>query len=310
VWTSETRSTATGSYKFVLANGDLLSASKSVQSRVLCVRGGRAPAARVTILSAPYTGGDGTQAAAPIVAAVTDADGNQVNAEGITLTLASVPAGALTGALTAETDVAGRARLDDWVPAPTGALPQQVQLEVAAPGLSSASWTIAAGAERHTCRPGGSFTTGQGGCQHDPTGLVFSAPALDALTWHMGIWDASSPEGNVEPDEHDGLATNDYDPNSQYGTGSGLDSNLMNYCHELEEGGFLDWRMPTREELSFAQAAGAHQLFGFPTEAWFWSSTYSLHGPGSAYTVWLGEAPETDSLSKATYLSVLCVRRP
>lgn len=77
------------------------------------------------------------------------------------------------------------------------------------------------------------FRSGEGGCKHLSTGLVWSAKAPTPLTHEYAV----------------------------------------SYCSDLKEGLYDDWRLPSAEELRrLAGALQSNQVLKFPTQAAFWST--------------------------------------
>jgi len=82
------------------------------------------------------------------------------------------------------------------------------------------------------------------------------------------------------------------------------------YCSDLVEGGFGDWRVPTKDELISASGHDAvHHLAGstIPTHA-FWSST-ARGGKNYAYVVQFNDGIAR-LVTQNSWTDVSCVRNP
>jgi hypothetical protein len=126
------------------------------------------------------------------------------------------------------------------------------------------------------------------------------------MTWHAAIWDSESPAGNTPPDADDDGRTNDY-ANSP---GGHPDGSLANYCHELEEGGHADWRVPTLDELfsvtDFGNGAAVH--FAINTDRNYHSSNTVYTSSDACYHVNISSGAH-DSGKKGDKLRIVCVRK-
>lgn len=133
------------------------------------------------------------------------------------------------------------------------------------------------------------------------------------MTWYDAIWD-STVSGNPAPDTYDGSLTEDYDGAASSAVSYPDQVGSSNYCHDLVEGGYSDWRMPTNAELAGGIGSGAGAVF-FPEtvmgiSSYFWSSTTSSISPdgANAFVVFFGSGSNTSS-SKSNATRVICVRR-
>jgi hypothetical protein len=152
------------------------------------------------------------------------------------------------------------------------------------------------------------FTSQDGGCKYGT--LVWSQKSPMLMSWNDAIWD-SELSGNAQEDVNDDAGVyNDYYLNGI--PASNGDSSLTNYCHDLVEGGFSDWRMPAKTELEAVQAAGAATYFNFGVNENFWSNLLqSLSGANTAnkYYVNLSSGTSSTATSSNKY-RVICVRVP
>lgn len=119
------------------------------------------------------------------------------------------------------------------------------------------------------------FTTTLGGCRDNATNLVWSKEAPSAMTWDAAIWDSTLLGSDVK-DSFDYGRTNDFAENN--GPSGFVDSDPLSYCHSLNQGGFQDWRLPSKPELQgmFLNAsnnAGSTAYIASIGNNWHWSAT-------------------------------------
>jgi hypothetical protein len=280
----------------------VLGKNKNLQRRVECVRGGRRPARRIEVLGGPAAVGAGQSLPGPLRVAIRDEQGSQINAQGVELQL-SADGGGLAGAISALTDIVGVAELTGWTIDVEP--PATVSLEIHGGDLLPAVHELVVGPYRHTCRlEDDRFRTAEGGCKDLLSGLVWSAPSPMLLSWDEAIWDAQSPPGNVPADDHDQGRTNDYDGTSRFTDGS-----TANYCHELEEGGQGDWRMPTSDELITVArfGEGAPEHFGFDADLAVHASTTSASSMNARVNLASGAITAAGRAARSA--PVICVRQ-
>jgi hypothetical protein len=269
------------------------------QTLVRCVRGMRKAPSQLVVVSAPAVVGVGYPPARPIVVAVRDPDGKQVNSEGRQITVTTT-LGALTGATSATTNRVGVATLDAFVHNTVG----QARLTLASDGLAPATVELRVGPFKHNCLiDDDAFVTADGGCKQLATGLSWSFISPVKMQWQEAVWDSQNPPGNAPPDGNDHGRTEDYD-------GAGvdpLDQSIVNYCHSLVEGGFADWRLPALNELrdAYALGEGAATHFSFDTNKEFWSSTTLYTSQIHGFNLASGQTPEHLGFH---LLHALCVR--
>ncbi|MBF0316440.1 MAG: DUF1566 domain-containing protein [Oligoflexia bacterium] len=150
------------------------------------------------------------------------------------------------------------------------------------------------------------FTTNKGGCRDETTGLVWSKSSLGLLDWHTAVW--SSTATHSAPQDAYDATSNDYD--SGICTGN-CDAQGTAYCHDLYEGGYKDWRLPSFTELlgvSGAAKAGTH-LRGSNLNGLHWTSSTNGAATGQAFTI----IPATGGAAgnnKPNGYNVICVRGP
>jgi hypothetical protein len=164
---------------------------------------------------------------------------------------------------------------------------------------------------QHVCRTpadgGQTFLTQDGGCRDmRPGGLVWSRASVTPRSWHAVVWGSELP-GNAQPDGWDGVRLNDY---ADGAVPADADASTENLCHDLEEGGKHDWRLPTHGELRAVQGARlASAYFAFDTTEYFWSSTTWVAPTTVALGVQLSTGENSYSLKTAPQRGV-CVRTP
>lgn len=164
------------------------------------------------------------------------------------------------------------------------------------------------------CRPVYGVTTplmvtAEGGC-HDPsTGLTWSLISTSKMTWHDAVWD-SALTGNASSDATDYSRVNDYP--QQYPLTAFPDASTVNYCHELTQAGYGDWRLPTEIELLTVMGTKASSYFAFDANYTSWTSTTWFGSNGGALAMartLTGGSLSTSYGDKATVsYRALCVR--
>jgi hypothetical protein len=272
---------------------------------VRCVRGGRKPASRLVVTSAPTVVSANLPPRQSIAVAVRDPDGAQVNSQGRAISISSTTLGALGGTTTASTNALGFASFTAFTLDTVG----EADLTIDSPGLSSTTVHLRVGPYKHNCKvEDDRFATAAGGCQQLATGLSWSMAYDLKMTWHEAVWDSASPPGNAPPEADDHGRVNDYAGSNPL---SHPDQSVINYCHDLVEGGQADWRLPTIAEarVAYALGDGAKSHFDFATDRNFWNSTSNGSTDNGAWVrvINLSSGVET-SFSKSDAAWVVCVR--
>ncbi|WP_240356376.1 CARDB domain-containing protein [Myxococcus eversor] len=163
----------------------------------------------------------------------------------------------------------------------------------------------------HTCRipvdGGQTFVSASGGCMDTrPSGLVWSKASVASKSWNAAVW-GSELAGNAQPDAADGARLNDY---TEGMVPDRPDISTENYCHDLVEGGFSDWRLPTDTELGAVSGSTlATAYFAFKTSESFWSATTGLFWTTDAMGVDLSSGGNLYK-AKTAQGRVVCVRAP
>lgn len=280
----------------------------------VCVRGGtRVASSKLVIANGSISLAGAGITGSIIKVQIQDSSGNNVNAGGKTLTLNSTDLGTLGGVLTAQTDAYGLATFDAFTLDTAGS----ATITFTAPGFTSVDHVMEVRAgltgDQHICSAESSrFRTQNGGCHDTINNLVWSKITTGTLTWNQVAWD-SALAGNDAPDGDEGARTNDRDPSS---AGAAIDTSLVDYCHDLEEGGFTDWRMPTSFEcLDAAVNSGPYHHFEHNfREKHFWNGYTTSSGGGTyAYRFGFldsGSGYYQGNTVKANLYYGVCVRDP
>ncbi len=277
---------------------------------VYCVRGGAVPAA-ATSLKFPLVSGLSAlvNETFSISADVVDLLENQVNQEGVSVTISKTTgSGNLSGTLTKTTDDRGRVTFDDL----SYDTFETIELTLSATGFNAPSVDAQYSFSPY---PGGCgspdsfWVTADGGCKEVASGNVWSANAPTGLSWDNAFWDADAPGANP-PEASDFGRTNEYLGTSKtecnYGS-SWCDNSGAGYCHDLIEGGFTDWRLPTVAELQGAYSAGiGSQHSGIDT--YFWTRKLRYDNTGRSSGVLMTNGNEHATLSQGSAYKVKCIR--
>ncbi len=225
-----------------------------------------------------------------------------MNRENETVTISGTSLGALAGTLSSTTDLKGSTVFNAFMLDTQG----ETVLTFSAPGIAAATYTVRVGAFPHTCAIEDSrFVTMEGGCKDTQTHRVWSLVSPTVMTWHEAIWDSASPAGNVVADAYDVSLTNDYgNP-----PGGWPDASYTNYCHDLVEGGYSDWRVPTANELSdvYALGAGSPSHFAIDVAQDLHSATSVSSNPVLERRINLSTGVTSDR-DKSYTSATLCVR--
>lgn len=207
-----------------------------------------------------------------------DLSGNNILRSGVNITVSLASGvGVLSGTLTRTTNRAGTATFDDLqyntLEAITLAFSNDSLEAISNPANLSVNVSSIPGA---CITDDVNWTTTGGGCRDNGTSLIFSKISTAYYDWYQAIW-GSEYSGNAAPDANDGAYTHDYDSATVL-TGY-KDSSLVNYCHSLVEGGFSDWRLPTRDQLTAAGIAGAWAHIGsvMATDNYWVSTSYNAN---------------------------------
>ncbi|MBN8468588.1 DUF1566 domain-containing protein [Corallococcus exiguus] len=164
---------------------------------------------------------------------------------------------------------------------------------------------------QHVCRVpadgGQTFLSEAGGCRDTRTGgRVWSKAFVAPRSWHAAVWGSELP-GNAQPDIQDSGRLNDYAGGV---VPANPDASTENLCHDLVEGGFSDWRLPTDSELRAVSGASlAAAYFAFDTADYFWSSSTWSSPTTTALGINLSAGGNSFSLKTAPQ-RVVCVRTP
>ena len=265
-----------------LSTNSTTGASKGSSSLcyAICVRGGRTIADRLSVTSTNNTvfgiNSTATISRNPITVQIKDSLGNLAHVQGVVVNV-STNNGSIGGTTAVTTVEDGTATFSAFTLDTTGTGTLTFST---ATGFASTTLAYRAGSFPNTCLVEDSnFVTATGGCKQVSTGKIWSLPSLTSISWNDTIWDSAlAANAGVQTDSYDSSRTNDYDPQTAL-TGS-TDNSGTNYCHELTEGGYFDWRVPTCAELltvyALGSGAGTHFVASPSALAnFFWSSTSS-----------------------------------
>ena len=127
------------------------------------------------------------------------------------------------------------------------------------------------------------------------------------MNWYDAIFDSTAPAGNVPADGDDAGLLDDY-ANSP---GANPDNSYNNYCADLNEGGYTDWRVPTHQELIdvYKFGVGSNLYFDVP-DFYVWSSTTNGGNSLSAAGRTLISGLENTIFNKTSGIHAICVRVP
>lgn len=157
----------------------------------------------------------------------------------------------------------------------------------------------------HACSTSnGVFASGNGGCQDLGSGLVWSYGSFASMGWGHAVW-SSTYTGNAPSDIYDFGLANDYTNGAVPGN---PDTDLTNYCHDLVEGGYRDWRMPSYSEmLQVGGSTKAGSYFTTPTSSYFWTSQTNAGDTRQAIVVRLSDDSPASNYKTIGYQAI-CVR--
>lgn len=112
------------------------------------------------------------------------------------------------------------------------------------------------------------FFTTEGGCKDKNTRLVFSSPAEEAHTFN----------------------------------------NAQDYCQDLDQGGYADWRLPTAVEMRGISGVPANIHFNFDTQHFFWAATENRTKTAAQAFYLRNRKDNIRNLPEDKAAKVLCVR--
>jgi hypothetical protein len=271
----------------------------------VCVRNSAAKAlpAKLTITQGLDTFGKAVPVALPYWVRIQDASGNNTNVQGVTITVSS-NLEAVSGTVTAVTDKSGLAVFNNF----SLSTPGTHVLTFSASGYASATKTVAVSNFEHPCTSESvNYQTLEGGCKDMGTHLVWSRISSTSMTWYDAVWD-STIAGNPAPDAGDGVRTDDYDSGNAPGPYPDL-SSYGNYCHDLVEGGYSDWRMPTKSQASMVRSVANLPFPEYYANSGtaIWTSGTNGSTTTKAYMYPIATGFSSDDFKTISY-RVMCVR--
>ena len=279
----------------------------------LCVRGGttKQTPSKLSITQSTTVFGKGITTYRSWLVRIQDPSGNNVNRQNITISLAT-NLGNLSGTTSAVTDASGLATFSSF----SLDTPGTATLTFSTSGLTSATQQVSVKSVEHPCYiENADWITAEGGCKNIGTHLVWSRMSSSSMTWFDAVWD-STVSGNPAPDAYDGSLTEDYDGTVATAVSYPDQAGSSNYCHDLVEGGYSDWRMPTSSELMGGIGLGTgtitfpETVMGVSGATYFWSSTTStsnVTGIQASY-MFYGSGVVTYT-PKSANAHTICVRR-
>lgn len=297
VWSSATTSYISGgAYNHAFAvnltntSSPVSGVSKVDSLAAYCVRNDNRqanPPSKIIILQTPQAVGTNTVPVRSLRVKVVTANNGSVKLLGLPLTI-STNLGALSGTTVVSTDINGEATFSNFSLNTPGNATITISYADGNPlyQLTPATYVQKVGAFRHTCiEESPSFQTSEGGCKDLNLGIVFSAQSTTTMTWYQAIWD-SALSGASGMDADDGGRSNDYSENDSEdcsGAYAVCDNNLPSvsgfyspnsaaYCKNLVEGGYTDWRVPTKQEMEATLNNGAATHFSWPDSRYVWTS--------------------------------------
>ena len=281
---------------------------------VICVRGGTPKPPRTQLQWAgTIPNGVLVNSTFTLYARVKDAAGLQVNAEGIQVNLATASgSGSLSGTTSVLTDKSGKATFNVAYN-----IAEEATFSISASGLTSPSptSTITFKANAGDCDAANdaSWVSTEGGCKHVATALVWSTPSSSKMPWGDAIWD-NKVSGSAAVEASDNGWSNEYSPwhaeICQTKDSSACDDRSAAYCHDLNEGGYDDWRFPTEAQLTGAASAGIAGRVGVGSQ-YYWANTYdNTDSYERRRKVRLTDGHVTDQDDYWDLNYVVCVRNP
>ncbi len=279
-----------------------------------CVRGNRSMIDHLSLTSSPAKikmNSPRISEISPFVIQIRDSLNNPANTQGAVIT-ASATGASVVGTATATTDANGVATFSNLSLDTAGT----IVVTFSTPGLTSvtASVVVRNGPEENICIvDDGIFTTAAGGCRLNGTGQSWSLRSAVPMSFFDAVWEYTAGTQNVgdPPRASDGARTTDCDP-AKASNAFCVDSSVLNYCHQLNEGGYTDWRLPVLSELNavYLAANGMYtHLIGVGSN-FIWSSQPQATGGGSsnnAYSLRFSDQ-YLNAFPKTTLLYVSCIR--
>ena len=86
-------------------------------------------------------------------------------------------------------------------------------------------------------------------------------------------------------------------------------NNAINYCSNLQSGGYNDWYLPNRDEGREISIAFINVADYIPTQTSYWSSQTSQSGDGYAYVMGVDATQDPNDTYTSSAFRVICIRQ-
>lgn len=252
---------------------------------VICVRGNRSDLTKMRVTASPSEMRYGQIPSTALTVQLEQADGVRGNAQGVAITLSGITTGALNGTTTAYTNNKGVATFDSFNI--TGATPGTNTITISSADFPDITVDVDFFfAQKCTGTDAVNYVDADGGCKHIPSDLVWAKKSATSMNWQFAV---HSSEINGEP----GLS--DIEPAS-------------NYCYDLVESGYSDWRLPTTSELQALASVDGYNNLENITVTGMWTSTSVVAGTVRMISLQTGGIWNLDPATGSQF--ALCVREP
>lgn len=143
-----------------------------------------------------------------------------------------------------------------------------------------------------------------GGCKDLDTGYIFSGLSSSAsYSWHDLVWD-SDVLGSGDNDNYDNGRTTDYD--LSYVPTTGTDAEPTNYCHNLQESGYQDWKPAPYQALNSITTKSPTTSVNFHSTN-IWTGATVAATQANAYQYTTGNV--MSNVGKTSSRNLICIRQ-